>query len=140
MSGLILKLRPHEEILINGAIIENGGYKTRLRIKSESVNILRLRDAIAGKDATTPLKQAYFIAQCAVSGELPPDVASDQIKIALLKVAAETECSAELFLRIEEARKSGNFYCAMRTIGALMKQNGETLHPQERPLWGDTSL
>lgn len=139
MSGLILKLRPFEEILINGAVVENGEYKTRIRIKSESVNILRLRDAIAGKDATTPLKQAYFIAQCAVSGELPPDVAGDQIKIALLKVAVEGSCSADLFQRIEEARKSGDFYCAMRSIGALMKQNGEALHPQRKAIAGATS-
>ena len=128
MSGLILKLRPHEEILINGAIVENGHYKTRLRIKSECVNILRLRDAIAAKDATTPLKQAYFIAQCAVSGELTPDVAGEQVKIALQIVTVKSRASADLLLRIEEARQNGDFYCAMRTIGELMRQCGEPLH------------
>ncbi len=128
MSGLILKLRPHEEILINGAIVENGDYKTRLRIKSESVNILRLRDAITAKEATTPLKQAYFIAQCAVSGELTPRVAGDQIKTALNKVDTEWTDAGSLFDHIEEASQSGDFYGAMRAIGELIKQRGEALH------------
>ena len=127
MSGLILKLRPHEEILINGAIVENGDFKTRIRIKSERVNILRLRDAITAKDATTPLKQAYFIAQCAVSGELAPAVAGDQIKTALNKFDPGSSASAELLQRIDGARQNGDFYGAMRTIGALMKQIGEIL-------------
>lgn len=128
MSGLILKLRPHEEILINGAVVENGDNKTRLRIKSESVNILRLRDAINAKDATTPLKQAYFIAQCAVSGELTARVAGDQINIALKKMDPDSMAAAGLFDRVDDARQSGDFYCVMRAIGELMKQRGEPLH------------
>ena len=134
MSGLILKLRPHEEILINGAIVENGDYKTRLRIKSECANILRMRDAIDAKDATTPLKQAYFIAQCAVSGELTPNVAGDQILIALQDVDPNMTAAAGLFDHIEQATQSSGFYAAMRAIGALMKQCGEPLYAPSKAM------
>lgn len=71
MTGLILKLRPHEELMINGVLVENGERNTRLRVKTEGAHILRLRDAIRPEDATTPLTRAYYIAQLAVSGQLP---------------------------------------------------------------------
>jgi len=70
MGGLILKLRPHEELMINGVLVENGERNTRLRVKTEGAHILRLRDAIKPEDATTPLTRAYYIAQLAVSGQL----------------------------------------------------------------------
>ncbi len=127
MSGLILKLRPREEILINGAVIENGDYKTRLRIKSESVNILRLRKAITAQDATTPLKQAYFIAQCVVSGELAPATAHDQIENSLKQVKTPPDNGPILLQRIENCWRAGDFYSAMRTIGELMNLCGESL-------------
>ena len=66
MSGLILKLRPNEELMINGVIVENGDKKTRLRVKTEGAHILRLKDAIRPEDATTPLKRAYYVAQMTV--------------------------------------------------------------------------
>lgn len=70
MGGLILKLRPHEELMINGVIVENGERNTRLRVKTEGAHILRLRDALRPEEATTPLKRAYYIAQLAVAGQI----------------------------------------------------------------------
>ncbi|MDH3264315.1 MAG: flagellar biosynthesis repressor FlbT, partial [Paracoccaceae bacterium] len=46
MSGLVLKLGPHERVLVNGAVIENGEKRSRLSIMTPGANILRLRDAI----------------------------------------------------------------------------------------------
>ena len=46
MTGLVLKLGPHERVLINGAVIENGEKRSRLAIMTPNANILRLRDAI----------------------------------------------------------------------------------------------
>ncbi len=83
MSGLILKLRPHEELMINGVLVENGERNTRLRVKTEGAHILRLRDAIKPEDATTPLTRAYYIAQLAVSGQLPAAEAASILKDAL---------------------------------------------------------
>ena len=62
MGGLILKLRPHEELMINGVLVENGERNTRLRVKTVGAHILRLRDALKPEEATTPTKRAYYIA------------------------------------------------------------------------------
>lgn len=76
MGGLIIKLRPNEELLINGVLIENGDRSARLRVKTEGAHILRLRDALKPEEATTPMKRAYYIAQLAVAGQLSCSEAS----------------------------------------------------------------
>ena len=54
MTGLVLKLGPHERVLINGAVIENGDKRSRLAIMTPNANILRLRDAIHPEEVNTP--------------------------------------------------------------------------------------
>ncbi len=81
MSGLVLKLGPHERVLINGAVIENGEKRSRLAIMTPNANILRLRDAIHPEEVTTPVKRVCYIAQLVLSGDA---VASDA-KLQLLR-------------------------------------------------------
>ena len=72
-GGLIIRLRPHEKFLVNGVVIENGEKRSRLRIKSQGANILRLRDALHPSEATTPVKRLYYVAQLIVTGDIEPD-------------------------------------------------------------------
>lgn len=83
MGGLILKLRPHEELMINGVVVENGERNTRLRVKTEGAHILRLRDALRPEEATTPLRRAYYVAQLAVAGQIPNTEAASILTKAL---------------------------------------------------------
>ncbi len=69
MSGLVLKLGPHERVLINGAVIENGEKRTRLAVMTPNANILRLRDAINPEEVTTPVRRVCYIAQLVLSGD-----------------------------------------------------------------------
>ncbi len=69
MSGLVLKLAPHERVLINGAVVENGERRTKIAIKTPNANILRLKDAIHPDDASTPVARACYIAQLMLSGD-----------------------------------------------------------------------
>lgn len=69
MSGLVLKLGPHERVLINGAVIENGEKRSRLAVVSPNVNILRLRDAIHPEQVNTPVRRVCYIAQLVLSGD-----------------------------------------------------------------------
>jgi flagellar protein FlbT len=63
MTGLRLKLGPNEQVLINGAVVQNGQTKIELRIKTPNTNILRLRDAIHPDQVDTPTKRVCYIAQ-----------------------------------------------------------------------------
>lgn len=81
MSGLVLKLGPHERVLINGAVIENGDKRSRLAVMTPHANILRLRDAIDPEEVTTPVRRVCYIAQLVLSG----DAASADARMQLLR-------------------------------------------------------
>lgn len=69
MTGLVLKLGPHERVLINGAVIENGERRSRLAVMTPNANILRLRDAIHPGEVNTPVRRVCYIAQLVLSGD-----------------------------------------------------------------------
>ncbi|QLQ20266.1 MAG: flagellar biosynthesis repressor FlbT [Exiguobacterium profundum] len=79
MTGLVLKLGPHERVLINGAVIENGERRSRLAIMTPNAHILRLRDAIHPEQVNTPVRRVCYIAQLVLSGDAEPDVARQQL-------------------------------------------------------------
>jgi flagellar biosynthesis repressor protein FlbT len=79
MTGLVLKLGPHERVLINGAVIENGEKRSRLAIMTPNANILRLRDAIHPEEANTPVRRVCYAAQLVLSGDAEPEDAKLQL-------------------------------------------------------------
>lgn len=79
MSGLVLKLGPHERVLINGAVIENGDKRSRLAVVTPNANILRLRDAIHPENANTPVRRVCYVAQLVLSGDMEPNNARMQL-------------------------------------------------------------
>jgi flagellar protein FlbT len=79
MTGLVLKLGPHERVLINGAVIENGEKRSRLAVMTPNANILRLRDAIHPEAVNTPVRRVCYIAQLVLTGDVEPEEAKLQI-------------------------------------------------------------
>lgn len=79
MTGLVLKLGPHERVLINGAVIENGEKRSRLAVVTPNAHILRLRDAIHPEEVNTPVRRVCYIAQLVLSGDADPGEARLQL-------------------------------------------------------------
>ncbi|EEW26597.1 flagellar biosynthesis repressor FlbT [Rhodobacter ferrooxidans] len=79
MTGLVLKLGPHERVLINGAVIENGERRSRLAIMTPNAHILRLRDAIHPEQVNTPVRRVCYIMQLVLSGDADPVEARQQL-------------------------------------------------------------
>lgn len=79
MTGLVLKLGPHERVLINGAVIENGERRSRLAVVTPNANILRLRDAIHPEQANTPVRRVCYVAQLVLSGDA--DAAESRLQL-----------------------------------------------------------
>ncbi|MGB8814325.1 MAG: flagellar biosynthesis repressor FlbT [Paracoccaceae bacterium] len=79
MTGLVLKLGPHERVLINGAVIENGERRSRLAIMTPNAHILRLRDAIHPEQVNTPVRRVCYIVQLVLSGDADPADARQQV-------------------------------------------------------------
>lgn len=122
MTGLVLKLGPHERVLINGAVIENGERRSRLAVMSPNANILRLRDAIHPQEVTTPVRRVCYIAQLVLSGDVTPEDARNQLLRGieqLSQVMTDLDSRAQL----ELASKSvvdGQFYQTLKSLRSLL--------------------
>ncbi|MEM9370574.1 MAG: flagellar biosynthesis repressor FlbT [Pseudomonadota bacterium] len=122
MPGLILKLRPHERFLVNGAAMENGSRRAQLNILTPESNVLRLRDAIDPSEANTPVRRACYIAQMAVAGEADPADARIQLETGLSQLSEVFNDSQSLH-HLDQARAAlaeESFYQALRNLRALM--------------------
>lgn len=122
MSGLILKLAPHERVLINGAVIENGDRRSRFSIVTPNANILRLRDAIHPESARTPVSRVCYIAQLVLSGDADPKEAEPQLLrgIEQLSQVLTDLDSRHALLLASRAVMEGEFYPAMRHLRGLL--------------------
>ncbi len=120
MTGLVIKLKPNEKLLVNGVIMQNCDRAAKLRVRSNNVSILRARDAIRPETANTPLRRIYYIAQLALAGEADVMEATDQIKngIGPLRGVFAGEALEELE-RAAEAAKSQKFFVVMRSVKKL---------------------
>lgn len=121
-GGLVIRLKPHEKFLINGAILENGDRRTKLHIKSQEVNILRLRDAMHPSEATTPVKRLYYCAQLAVSGDRDGQSATAQLMPGLrdlLDAMPATE-SADLINDAIVSTNNREFFRVMKLMKKLL--------------------
>jgi len=122
MAGLILKLRAHEQILVNGVVMQNGERNARLIVKTPDAKILRLRDAIHPDDADTPVKRVCYIAQLAVAGEVAAEEAVkqlgrgiDQLQSALDGIDG-ARCLDEALCEL----RNRNFYATLRALRQLL--------------------
>lgn len=122
MSGLILKLAPHERVLINGAVIENGERRSRLSIVTPNAHILRLRDAIHPDDVSTPVRRVAYIAQLVISGDAEPESARSQILLGIeqLSQVFRDPDSRALLDRATQAVSASEFYSALRNLRSLL--------------------
>lgn len=129
MSGLVLKLAPHERVLINGAVIENGDRRSRLSIMTPKANILRLRDAIHPDEVTTPVRRVVYIAQLVLSGDAEPDLARQQLLrgIEQLSQALTDTDSREQLTLATEALLADDFYRALRALRLLIPREDRLL-------------
>ncbi|MCV2867049.1 flagellar biosynthesis repressor FlbT [Defluviimonas sp. WL0002] len=129
MSGLVLKLAPHERLLVNGAVIENGDRRSRFTILSPNANILRLRDAIHPDQANTPVRRVCYIAQLVLSGDADPAKGRQQILrgIEQLSQALRDEDSRTQLSIATEAILSGQFYAALKTLRTLLPREARLL-------------
>lgn len=129
MPGLILKLRAHEQILVNGVVMQNGDRNARLIIKTPDAKILRLRDAIHPDEATTPVRRVCYLAQLAVAGESDVVETSEQLRtgISQLSDALSGFDGVEPLEEALSAVNDGNFYGALKHLRRLLPLEDQLL-------------
>lgn len=139
MAGLVLKLRAHEQILVNGVVMQNGDRSARLIVKTPNVHVLRLRDAIRPEEADTPVKRVCYLAQCTVAGEIEAEDAAAQIGSGLAQLGSalrDIEGSEPLDAALEHLRER-NFYGVLRTLRRLLPVEARLLGRAPPEIGGD---
>ncbi len=129
MSGLVLKLGPHERVMINGVVMENGDRRTRINILTPDANVLRLRDAIHPTEANTPVRRVAYIAQLVLAGEADPEEAQRQVLRGIEQLSQgfrDPESRAQLEAATE-AVNARRFYQALRALRGLMPRETRLL-------------
>jgi flagellar biosynthesis repressor protein FlbT len=122
MTGLVLKLGPHERVLINGAVIENGDRRSKLAIMTPNAHILRLRDAIHPEEVTTPVRRVCYIAQLVLSGDAKPEAARLQL-LRGIEQLSQVLTDHDSRLQLSQATASvleDNHYQALKALRSLL--------------------
>ena len=130
MSGLVLKLGPHERVLINGAVVENGDKRSRLSIMTPNAHILRMRDAIHPGEVNTPVRRICYIAQLVLSGDAEATDAQLQLLRGieqLSQVLTDPDSRAQLAMATRSVLDNQH-YQALKAL--------RTLLPREERLFG----
>lgn len=129
MTGLVLKLGPHERVLVNGVVIENGEKRSRLSVLTPNANILRLRDAIPPDAANTPVRRVCYMVQLVLSG----DAGIEELRLPLLRsieqlsqILTDPDSRAQLTIA-SKATLDGQFYPALRALRSLLPREERLL-------------
>ncbi|MEM1278378.1 MAG: flagellar biosynthesis repressor FlbT [Pseudomonadota bacterium] len=135
MSGLVLKLRAHEEIIVNGVLMCNGARSTRLLVKTPDAKILRLSEAMDPAEITTPLAELCLLAQRTVSGEVAEKdglpLLADGVTVLMQRLSGDEE--QMLLHRALDALRDRQFYPAFRTLKKVLKLQSVGRPPQGSP-------
>ncbi|MGE5545643.1 MAG: flagellar biosynthesis repressor FlbT [Solirubrobacterales bacterium] len=128
---LIIDLKPGEKIIINGAVIENAGSSTKLRVHNRA-NILRQREIMTAEDATTPASLVYFCLQCAYifTEERAKYLVklSEYLKQYIEACPSATEIASEIMADVDD----GTYYRGLKAARALMKHEETVLENLHR--------
>ncbi|MDD7971730.1 flagellar biosynthesis repressor FlbT [Roseinatronobacter alkalisoli] len=129
MSNLVIRLAPHERVLLNGAVIENGDRRTSLSVRTPNAHVLRLRDAIHPQQANTPVKRTCYLAQLVLSGDaLPQDTRQPLLRsIEQLSQVFTDHDSRKLLDDATAAITDAEYYAALKALRALLPREARLI-------------
>lgn len=129
--ALKIKLKPHERLIIGGAVVTNGGSKCDLIIENE-VPVLRDKDILREKDAVTPCKRIYLIIQL-MYVDNKEVVEKHNIYWSLVKDVIEAAPStAPALSEISGLIIEGKYYTALKLARQLIECEEETMRNVRR--------
>lgn len=124
--SLKITLKNNERLVIGGAVVRNGGKGCVLFIEN-TVPILREKDILGEKDATTACRRVYFTIQLMYIDEpnVPQYVkAYSELATEILKAAPSTRTLIE---QLNERIEGGSYYQALKIAKNLIEYEEELL-------------
>ena len=117
---LKIELKPRESIIIGDALITNDNDRIRFYIDG-NVPILREKFILREKDATTPAKRVYFVAQ-----QMYLSKGNKQLQELFVEYIRDLQAAAPslhpFIASVAEAMILGDYYVAIKEAAKLVEQ------------------
>jgi flagellar protein FlbT len=123
---LKLALRPSEKIVINQAVIVNGGQKTEFVLENKA-SVLRERDIMTEEQANSPAKRVYFAVQMMYMFPANTSFYQEKFNVFTRDFVKAVPSATPIILEIGEGVIRGDLYGALKKCRKLMKYEGEVL-------------
>lgn len=132
--GLKIHLKKDQQVVVNGAVIENTtGKNIALTLKNEA-SILRSDDILGPDDAVTPASRAYYALQCLY---LFPARAEHYLPIFNAFVESYVDAAPSgraIAAEVVAAVKENRYYAALKLARRLIEHEGKVLAHAEQQL------
>ena len=125
--ALKITLKPNERMIVGGAVVTNGNTKNTDLIIENNAPVLRQKDILSEKDATSPCSRIYFLIQLMyIDEENLIDHQPIYWNLVRELLDAVPRLAGHLD-RINENILGGNFYQALKLAGKLIDYEQEVL-------------
>jgi flagellar biosynthesis repressor protein FlbT len=125
--SLKLHLKPHEKIIVGGAVIQGGNRPIEFTVEN-NVPILRQKDIMTEAGATSPARRAYFVLQLMyIDSSATNSNYFDMFRELEGEMTAAVPSSRRFFDEINREIAAGRFYQALKAAQALMVYESELL-------------
>ncbi len=126
---LKLKLGANERLVVNGAVLVNGAYRTTLLIKNFA-HIMREKDVLQEEDANTPTKRLYFLVQAMLMQPPPPPILLEMYRSAheQLQDVYIKEDNKIVLNEVDVLVIAGDYYKALAKLHPLIAYEAKLLN------------
>jgi flagellar biosynthesis repressor protein FlbT len=130
--ALKITLKPHERLIIGGAVVTNGESRSSLLIEN-NVPILREQDILSEKKADTPCSRIYFVIQLMYVDEKNLAEHHTLYWKLVTDVVRAAPSTASLIEQINELILNGRYYQALKKANKLIEYEREVLKRVRKP-------
>jgi len=128
--ALKISLKPHERMIIGGAVVTNGDSRTRLIIENK-VPLLREKDILSEQDTNTPARRIYFAIQLMYVDE-ENLMTHHQLYWNLVEELVDAAPSVIILIdQISEHILFGRYYQALKIAKQLIEYEEEIVNATE---------
>jgi flagellar biosynthesis repressor protein FlbT len=126
---LKLKLAVNERMIVNGAVISNGGARTTLVIRNYA-HIMREKDILQEAQVDTPTKIVYFLVQAMLMQPQPPPTLKDSYRAAHTRLmrAYVKEENLALLKEVDSLVVAQDYFKALMKLQSLIAYEAGLLH------------
>ena len=125
--ALRISLKPHEKMILGGAVIANGNNATCNLIIENRVPILREKDILSEEDADSPSRRLYFVIQLMYIDEEHLDLHQKKYWELVKELVKAAPSTVGFIDQIGEYILGGKYYQALKLANNLIEYEQEVI-------------